>query len=175
MADDPFAPPQLSYLFCGMTAEGADVVATLSAPASRVIATESLLSTDGLETGGILLGTCSGNLIEVRHAGGPGPNAQRETHTFNRDLNHAQHLAELAWVEDQSLWIGEWHTHPSADLTPSPLDLDSYLRHLHDPDLNFDQFVAMIVGLDTQARPVIATWLIERHQARPIPLRSARD
>ncbi len=158
-----------------MTADPDEVAATLSAAAARVIATESLRLTDGLETGGILLGTSSGNLIEVRHAGDPGPLAQRGTHTFNRDLDHAQHLAEAAWVEDQSLWIGEWHTHPTGDLTPSPLDLDSYLRHLHDPDLDFDHFVAMIVGLDTQARPIIVTWLIERHQARPIPLRSARD
>lgn len=158
-----------------MTDTSEQITAFLTDAAGSVIANESLRSADGLETGGILLGTSSANLIEVRHAGDPGPNAKRGTHTFHRDLQHAQHLADTAWAEDHSLWIGEWHTHPSGDLAPSALDLDSYLRHLHDPDLNFDHFVAMIVGLDSQTRPVIATWLIQRHQARPIPLRSARD
>jgi hypothetical protein len=36
------------------------------------------------------------------------------------------------------------------------------MRHLHDPELGFDKFVAIIAGFDSSARVVVATWLVER-------------
>lgn len=139
--------------------------------ALSTIAVESRRSTDGLETGGILLGSESANAIQIRHAGDPGPNAHRAPQNFLRDLQHAQQLAQEAWTRDGSQWIGEWHTHPSGDLTPSDLDLHSYLRHLHDPDLQLDHFVAIIVSGNATTNPTATAWLIERHQAQEVPLR----
>lgn len=139
--------------------------------ALAAIAVESTRSADGLETGGILLGCESANAIRIRHAGDPGPSARRAPRNFLRDLQHAQQLAHEAWTRDGSQWIGEWHTHPSGDLTPSELDLDSYLRHLHDPDLQLDHFVAIMVSGDANTTPTAAAWLIERHQAQAVPLR----
>lgn len=143
--------------------------------ALATIASESRRSADGLETGGILLGTEIPNEISLRHAGGPGPNARRAPRRFLRDLQHAQQLAADAWTRDGSQWIGEWHTHPLGDLAPSDLDLDSYLRHLHDPDLRLDRFVAIIVGGVSDHDPIAATWLIERHQAQAMPLRREHE
>lgn len=144
---------------------------SITEAALDVVAREARQSRDGLETGGILLGHDYGQRIEIRHAGDPGPNAVRGTHTFDRDLAHATALAEAAWIRDRSQWLGEWHTHPNQELVPSPRDLTSYLRHLNDPDLDFDRFIAIIVGLDADKGIVTVTWLIDRDQAQPISLR----
>ena len=143
--------------------------------ALATITHEALRSLDGRETGGILLGTDTPEGIVILHAGDAGPNAHRGERTFLRDLDHARRVAESAWKEDRSQWIGEWHTHPPGGLAPSDLDLHSYLRHLQDPELGLDQFVAVIAGLDEKARIIIATWIIELHHARPVPLVRHKD
>jgi integrative and conjugative element protein (TIGR02256 family) len=143
---------------------------SISREALDAVAHEALRSRDGLETGGILLGHDYGQRIEIRHAGDPGPNASRGTHTFDRDLAHATALAEAAWISDRSQWLGEWHTHPNQQPAPSARDLNSYLQHVNDPDLDFDRFISIIV---TEVEGAIAavTWLIDNDSATAIPLR----
>ncbi len=116
-----------------MTARREVTPVTITDVALSAIAREALRSVDGLETGGILLGDDATDGIVIRHAGGPGPKATRGERTFMRDLDHARRLADSAWSEDRSQWIGEWHTHPTGGLSPSEVDLHSYMRHLHDP------------------------------------------
>ena len=62
------------------------------------IAREASASTDGRETGGILLGFDASELGEllVMEAGGPGPKAERRADYFRRDLNHAREVADDA-------------------------------------------------------------------------------
>lgn len=136
---------------------------TITDVALSAIAREAVQSVDGLETGGILLGNDAADGIDIRHAGGPGPNATRGERTFTRDLDHARRLANSAWSEDRSQWIGEWHTHPTGGLSPSEVDLHSYLRHLHDPELRFDRFVVIIAGFDSFAHVIVATWIVDRN------------
>lgn len=143
---------------------------SISDAALARITREAARSLDGLETGGILLGTDTANAIVIRHAGAPGPHAQRSERSFLRDLDHARQLAQSAWLEDGSQWIGDWHTHPTGETTPSGVDLHAYLRHLRDPDLQFDRFVAIIAGLGASACVNISTWLIEPQQCRRVPL-----
>lgn len=138
--------------------------------AAHAIAREALRSRDGLETGGILLGTDTHGNMLISRAAGPGPRAHRTEHSFLRDLTYAQQFAAAAWNEDRSQWIGEWHTHPSGDLIPSELDICSYLRHLHDPELHLDRFLATIVALTPDAGVSAAVWLIERDRFRALPL-----
>lgn len=145
-------------------------VAHIAPAALRAIAREADRSHDGLETGGILLGPDIADTIVISRAGDPGPRAHRTEHSFLRDLAHAQSLAYTAWNEDGHQWIGEWHTHPTGDLTPSALDLHSYLQHLHDPELHLDWFVAIIVGLTPDAGITTAAWLIERRRVRALSL-----
>ncbi|WP_426939764.1 Mov34/MPN/PAD-1 family protein [Pseudarthrobacter sp. S6] len=143
--------------------------------ALALIGEEAIRSRDGLETGGILLGTDDGREIVVRHAGGPGAKAHRESNRFLRDLAHAQQLAELAWKEDQSQWIGEWHTHPSGDLSPSNYDLEAYARHLHDPELSFRRFLTIIVGLTRTGEIMAVAWIVDQETALPVPVAVADD
>ncbi|WP_277358261.1 Mov34/MPN/PAD-1 family protein [Arthrobacter vasquezii] len=144
---------------------------TITDVALTAIAREALRSVDGLETGGILLGADTANGIVIQHAGDAGPNAKRAERTFLRDLDHARRIAQSAWVEDGSQWIGEWHTHPAGELSPSDVDLHSYMQHLHDVDLGFNRFVAIIAGFDSSARVIVTTWLIERDRIQPVPLK----
>lgn len=136
----------------------------------ETIASTAQQSRDGLETGGILLGIDHAGDVLITRAGTPGPRARRASHSFHRDLDHANQLAALAWQTDGSQWIGEWHTHPSRELTPSQLDLTSYLRHVHDPELRLDQFIAIIVGLTAQQEIRMQTWIITRTHVRPASL-----
>lgn len=150
-------------------------VAHIAPTALHTIAREALRSRDGLETGGILLGPDTASTILISRAGGPGPQAHRTEHSFLRDLAHAQSLANAAWDEEGHQWIGEWHTHPTGDLTPSALDLHSYLQHLHDPELHLDWFVAIIVGLTPDTAITATSWLIERHSVRALTLDTNSD
>lgn len=138
--------------------------------AVETIANTAQQSRDGLETGGILLGTDHAGDILITSAGTPGPKARRASHSFHRDLDHANQLATVAWQSDGSQWIGEWHTHPSGHLLPSDLDLTSYLRHVHDPELHLVRFVAIIVGLAAQREVRMQTWIITRTHVLPTSL-----
>lgn len=143
---------------------------TITADAWYLISLEARRSLDGLETGGILLGPDDGRTLSVLHAGGPGPHALRGPRTFLRDREHAQRLANSAWAEDRSQWIGEWHTHVNTAPIPSQIDLDSYLRHLVDPDLHFDRFIAIIVSIDATHEADVEAWLIDHHHSRSASL-----
>lgn len=142
----------------------------VTATALQVISVEAMASLDGAETGGILLGGSSsdGSEVIVHHAGGPGRNALRTPTRFDRDLRHAQRLAEYAWHVDGSQWIGEWHTHPTGPLMPSDRDLSSYYAHLSDVELGFRQFVS-IIGVIHNDQTILSGWII-----RPRELLAAR-
>lgn len=129
--------------------------------ALEVITAESSAAPRGSETGGILLGWGDNSPdFHVMRAGTPGPQAIHEVDRFLRDLDHATKLAAQAWQDLNAVWIGEWHTHPDAALTPSPADLASYQRHLDDPDLNFSRFLSIIVKADIGST-VLAAWVLE--------------
>jgi len=147
----------------------------LSAPAARTITLESRASRDDTETGGILLGSVQGHTAHVHHAGRPGPCAVRQPTFFSRDLEHAQRVADQAFITDQSVWIGEWHTHLNLPPVPSECDLATYYRLLADPELAFDHFIAIIastpnnwltVSIGRVARPP------QGHSDHPNPARS---
>lgn len=141
--------------------------------ARRRICELAAQSEDGRETGGILLGRGPDDhgVITVEHAGEPGPEAQRQTDFFLRDLAHAKRLAEAAWQNDEAVWIGEWHTHPTGLKAPSPRDLVTYAGLLVDPELSFTAFVSVLVVPDPDwASTRLLTWILgttapgERHR-----------
>lgn len=165
----------MPHLWCGMSAHDDAPDVYITDIAAAVIAGEATRSQDGLETGGILLGTDTTGTVVIYDAGGPGPNAKRAPNAFHRDLNHAQTLAETAWKAHRWQWLGEWHTHLSGQLAPSDLDLTSYMRHLHDAELKFGRFVAVIVGLSPGNDVLAATWLVDRQRVRLVPLLTAPD
>lgn len=143
----------------------------LSEGALATIVREASASDDGRETGGILLGFDADPRTEalVMEAGAPGPRAERRPDFFRRDIEHAQRLADAAFVRTTARWIGEWHTHPHGDLAPSRKDMRTYRGFLRDPELAFDSFVAVIVGPGNKGWTNLRAtgWLIEPRRVLP--------
>jgi integrative and conjugative element protein (TIGR02256 family) len=143
----------------------------LSGRALAAIAANAIVSADGCETGGILLGFDKSELGEmlVMEAGDSGPDAERRPNFFKRDLAHAKRLADEALASTSSRWIGEWHTHPGGALAPSRIDLRTYRSFLRDPELGFSVFLALIVGPGDEgwANPRARAWLIEQRRFLP--------
>ncbi len=122
-------------------------------------------STDGRETGGILLGRGPDRdgRIEITEVGDSGPRATRRPDFFRRDLAHSRALAERAWRHSRSVWVGEWHTHPAGDPRPSAADLRTYCRLLSGSELDFEAFVAIIVIADPHGdweEAKLHTWVL---------------
>jgi integrative and conjugative element protein (TIGR02256 family) len=142
----------------------------LTAAARRTIEREARRSADGRETGGILLGhdADDGEPLRVTVAGEPGPAARRSALRFLRDLEHAKCLADEAYDRDASVWVGEWHTHPTGPSRPSRRDLRTYQRLLTDAELDFDQFAAFIVVADgVWDRPRLIGWIVRLSAESP--------
>lgn len=142
--------------------------------AIRTITREVDAASDGRETGGILLGYVNADATaDVRYAGDPGPAAVRTQTFFLRDRAHAQRLADTAFATDGSIWIGEWHTHPSTEPVPSRTDIDTYHNLLADQELHFAVIVSIIIGpLQPLHRPEVGmiAWACTLNSIRTIPI-----
>lgn len=150
-------------------------IVTITDTALTAIITGARSAADGRETGGVLLGhyrAQADQLLDVVHAGDAGPRAVRRANFFRRDVAHAQALADLAYVTDGSIWLGEWHTHATGP-APSVQDLVSYDLLLTDPELHFHLLLAVIALPDPDHRwdrPRLSGWLVTPSQARQVPL-----
>jgi integrative and conjugative element protein (TIGR02256 family) len=138
-------------------------VVRIRSDALRVIIAEAPASTDGRETGGILLGhdPAPDGGIEVTIAGDPGPAADRRPDGFTRDLGHARRLADQAYDRDGSVWLGEWHTHPTGPATPSSQDMSTYRKLFAHDRLDFERIISLIVTPDPACgwrRPLLWSW-----------------
>jgi integrative and conjugative element protein (TIGR02256 family) len=134
------------------------------------IGTEARRSRDGNETGGALFGfdaSIHGPAL-ISRALGPGPDAIREPKRFLRDLEYTRRAADAIHQDSAAQWIGEWHTHPHGDPQPSDTDIESYLRHLHDPELGFDILIScIVVPVDLEwLEAVVVAWAVDRESAR---------
>lgn len=142
---------------------------TIAPEAERRIRELANASADHRETGGILLGRGpdADGVIHVEEAGKPGENAERRPDFFLRDRAHAERLAEEAWERSHSIWVGEWHTHPTGPPVPSTRDLVTYAGLLDDPDLGFEALVSVIVvpGADEDwDASRLLVWILESRQ-----------
>lgn len=104
------------------------------------------------ETGGALFGIEARRDLNIVDATPPGPQALHEPTRFLRDLDYTHQRALEIYGRTGAEWVGEWHTHPTHDLAPSPLDLATYYTHLQDPSLDFVRFIAIIIDPANGAR-----------------------
>jgi len=78
-----------------------------------------------LETGGMLLGyEVEDSTAVVTKLIGPGPNAKHGRFRFTPDGVYQQsELEKHFWTTDgRETYLGDWHTHPKSDSTPSVMD-----------------------------------------------------
>jgi integrative and conjugative element protein (TIGR02256 family) len=88
------------------------------------------------ETGGMLLGyeAIDGSSVVTKIVG-PGPKARHGHFRFTPDGNYQQGvLEEHFWATDgRETYLGDWHTHPTSDSTPSLLDKHTLARIAMEP------------------------------------------
>lgn len=79
---------------------------------------------DPLETGGVLAGYWNRETVVITQCIGPGEGAKHHSSTFVPD--YAFHDSEIARLYAEShgdtVYLGDWHTHPSGAARLSPLD-----------------------------------------------------
>lgn len=102
---------------------------TLSIPAQVLASMQSLISQNPLiETGGVLAGYTDeeGNVV-VTNASGPGPKAVQLATRFEKDVEFCQKFLDDLFISSSRkyVYVGEWHSHPSRDNSPSGLDIKS--------------------------------------------------
>lgn len=80
------------------------------------------------EAGGILLGAYRGPDMEVISLTHPGPADERKLYSFTRSDPLHEAANAQAWEGSGGTvsYVGEWHTHPSGSVTPSPIDARSW-------------------------------------------------
>lgn len=122
-----------------------------------------------LEAGGILLGRylCDSDDIVVDDITVPLPGDKRGRCFFHRLQKTHQQVITQAWQASNGTrtYLGEWHTHPEAQPTPSCVDTADWRRKLHQ-DQYFDRLFFFIVG--TQ---LIRGWSGGPRQCKPKPLK----
>jgi integrative and conjugative element protein (TIGR02256 family) len=98
------------------------------------------------EAGGILLGARRGRHIEITFATTPKRGDKRGRTDFHRISPFHQSFARRAWKRfDRKLdYIGEWHTHPEHNPSPSHIDIAEWRKLLRKRKT---ELVFMILGI----------------------------
>jgi integrative and conjugative element protein (TIGR02256 family) len=101
------------------------------------------------ESGGILLGSVfprSHVLVEM--ATRPGFLDKAGRYFFERSRPRAQTIVNRRWKKSagQSIYLGEWHTHPVADPVPSSRDRTMIRNMFHQTKMEIDFLLLIIVG-----------------------------
>lgn len=83
------------------------------------------METSAPEAGGILMGYRRGPHTHVTEATVPTSRDVRRRFGFFRHATHHQRVALRRWKESGETmdYVGEWHTHPEDDPSPSAVDL----------------------------------------------------
>ncbi|HEX8348827.1 MAG TPA: Mov34/MPN/PAD-1 family protein [Hymenobacter sp.] len=120
------------------------------------------------EAGGILIGRYlqDSSDVVVDDITEPLPSDKRGRYFFHREQKAHQQLLDQAWRDSGGTrtYLGEWHTHPEADPTPSCIDRMDWRRKLRQ-DHYFAHLFFFIVG--TQQ---IRAWGGSRAKPKPMPL-----
>lgn len=114
-----------------------------------------------LEAGGILLGRqiLGGNDVVIDAASEPTRDDRRARFWFHRARRPAQALIERAWQESGGVvnYLGDWHSHPEQDPTPSCVDRRGWKKIARQTTAECPELFFVIVGIRT-----IGVWSVTR-------------
>lgn len=122
---------------------------------SAILTLESFrqVGRDDPESGGVLLGRLlrGSDDVVVDEASPPVASDRRTRTSFQRSLGPAQRTVNDAWEASSgtSNYLGEWHTHPESDPTPSGCDRRDWERIVKKAQFAQDTLFFVIVGQDT--------------------------
>ena len=99
------------------------------------------------ETGGILVGRYSNDLLtaEVLSASGPGPHSLLGQFSFTRKAFGLQRELDREF-ESGRYYLGEWHCHPGGDSTPSCQDIHQMRLISRSEEYNCPEPILMVFG-----------------------------
>lgn len=102
------------------------------------------------EAGGILLGFRRGSHLHVTDLTLPGMEDKRTRTSFYRSAVTHQKIAMARWLESKGTmgYLGEWHTHPQQDPSPSTIDIREWRVILSNVPQNM---VFVIAGNDDKS------------------------
>lgn len=109
------------------------------------------------ESGGILLGQISEKGIYILRASTPNKFDKSSRHSFECNKDAAQVIInyEFQNSDKKTIYIGEWHTHPEKNPTPSGIDKSMIIGQFKKNKLNEPFLILMIQGL---SELYIALW-----------------
>lgn len=99
------------------------------------------------EAGGLLLGFRRGSHLHVVTCTQPCPTDRRTRTTFKRGCSGHARIAYERWRESQERidYLGEWHSHPEAQASPSGVDLREWRKLIRN---RHDALIFLIVGIE---------------------------
>ena len=102
-----------------------------------------------LEAGGILLGQVKDKDAYVMRASIPTAWDRATRTSFHRNKEIAQIIIdfEFANSDNKTIYLGEWHTHPEKQPSPSPTDRKMIEDQYHNNDLNEPFLIQFILGI----------------------------
>lgn len=103
------------------------------------------------ESGGILLGKLYQNRMEVVRATIPSKWDKSSRTRFVRNKDTAQLIVDYEFLNSggQIIYLGEWHTHPEKNASPSGIDVKMIRDQYKLNRLNSDKIVLVIIGQKT--------------------------
>ena len=101
------------------------------------------------EAGGIILGKIIDNQINILKLSIPTSLDRSSRRNFERNKLGAQIILDYEFHNSngQLVYLGEWHTHPESNPTPSKTDLQMLRRQFKDNSLNTDFLILLIKGI----------------------------
>jgi len=125
------------------------------------------------EGGGMLLGRLivNSNDVMVDEATIPCAHDRRSRFFFWRARKPAQERVTTAWRESGQtrIYLGDWHTHPEDDPTPSCKDLKNGRRILEQARFEQDFLLFLIAGLKTTR-----AWEYRKSGSKPVEMPCTR-
>lgn len=101
------------------------------------------------EAGGIILGKIIDNQINILKLTIPTSLDRSSRTNFERNKLSAQIILDYEFHNSngQLIYLGEWHTHPESNPTPSKTDLQMLKRQFENNSLNTDFLLLFIKGI----------------------------
>ncbi len=146
VSEQPEIKPHTLYQDCFLPLSGCPICGSSGLPYNGILITESVInkicfaahSSGKRETGGILIGTIlelaelegTFKFLVITHCTLPGKKAKREPYFFDRDVKYCSDILQKYHNKSKGIlnYVGEWHSHPSKSVSPSPLDDSSLFK-----------------------------------------------
>jgi integrative and conjugative element protein (TIGR02256 family) len=122
----------------------------LSDPLLKILEHFKQIGKKDKEAGGILLGQITKKGVFILKASAPCSTDQASRTGFVRNKKKAQYIIDYEHVNSggQTIYLGEWHTHPEPFPSPSPVDLRMIKDQYEKNRLNENFLILLIRGTE---------------------------